>query len=163
MKTSEKALLLIKNFEGLHDGDLSKIGLQPKMCPAGIWTEGWGRAMRDKNGDFIRGAANKALAYANISIRTIAEADAALLVDVAAREHVVLQRLKVNVTQGAFDLLVSHTYNTGGSNTLFSMFNAKAPIKKIIAWNNAHYIKGDGKVLPGLITRRAAESKLLLG
>lgn len=161
MKISAKGISLIKQFEGLHDGDLTKIGLQPKMCPAGIWTEGWGRAMRDKNGDFIKGAANKAKAYAHITIHTIEQADAALNVDVAVREHVVMQRLRVNVTQGAFDMLVSQTYNTGGSNTLFTMFNNKAPVKDIVAWNNTHYIKGGGVVLPGLIKRRAAESKLL--
>jgi lysozyme len=40
MKISEKGLDLIKHFESLHDGDLTIVGLQPKMCPAGIWTEG---------------------------------------------------------------------------------------------------------------------------
>ena len=39
MKTSQIGIDLIKHFEGLHDGDLKKIGLQPKKCPAGIWTE----------------------------------------------------------------------------------------------------------------------------
>ena len=39
MKTSQKGINLIKYFESLHDGDLTEIGLQPKMCPAGIWTE----------------------------------------------------------------------------------------------------------------------------
>ena len=38
MKTSQIGISLIKHFEGLHDGDLKKIGLQPKKCPAGIWT-----------------------------------------------------------------------------------------------------------------------------
>ena len=47
MKTGTKGIELIKSFESLHDGDLSKIGLQPKMCPAQIWTEGYGRAMRE--------------------------------------------------------------------------------------------------------------------
>jgi hypothetical protein len=27
---------LVTHFEGLHDGDLIKIGLQPKMDPVGI-------------------------------------------------------------------------------------------------------------------------------
>ena len=45
MRTSNKGIDLIKEFEGLHDGDLSIIGLQPKMCPAGIWTQGYGHAI----------------------------------------------------------------------------------------------------------------------
>ena len=55
MKTSNIGIELIKEFESLHDGDLSIIGLQPKMCPAGIWTEGYGHAMRDNKGNFIKG------------------------------------------------------------------------------------------------------------
>ena len=42
------AIDLVKSFEGIHDGDLTVIGLQPKMCPAGIWTVGYGRALRSK-------------------------------------------------------------------------------------------------------------------
>lgn len=30
---------LIKHYESLHDGDLSAIGLQPKMDCLGIWTD----------------------------------------------------------------------------------------------------------------------------
>ena len=55
MKTSQVGINLIKHFEGLHDGDLKEIGLQPKKCPAGIWTQGYGSAMRDKNGNFLKG------------------------------------------------------------------------------------------------------------
>ena len=63
---------VIKHYEGLHDGDLSKIGLQPKMDPSGIWTEGWGHAIH-QNGKFIRGASNKALAYKLAIVKTEAE------------------------------------------------------------------------------------------
>ena len=54
MKTNNEGIKLIKDFESLHDGDLTLIGLQPKMDPIGIWTEGYGRAMRDKKGNFIK-------------------------------------------------------------------------------------------------------------
>ena len=59
MKTSVNGLNLIKEFESLHDGDLSIIGLQPKMCPAQVWTEGYGRAMRNKSGVFLKGTKDK--------------------------------------------------------------------------------------------------------
>ena len=68
---SSKAIELIKHYESLHDGDLHKIGLQPKMDPVGIWTEGWGRAMVGKNGKFIKGADNRNVAYASQTIHTI--------------------------------------------------------------------------------------------
>jgi len=162
MKTSKIGIDLIKFFESLHDGDLTQIGLQPKMCPSGIWTEGWGRAMRDDNGNFIKGIKNKALAYSRISIHTEEEADKALLEDLSPREFLVMQKLKVVVPQNHFDMLVSQTYNTGGSDTLFRMFNNKASLEDIAKWNNSHYIIGGGKVLNGLIARRKAESKLLI-
>jgi lysozyme len=41
-------------FEGLHDGDLKKIGLQPKKDPIGIWTEGGTSAMKDSSCRFIK-------------------------------------------------------------------------------------------------------------
>jgi lysozyme len=50
MKTSNVGIQLIQEFESLHDGDLTMIGLQPKMDPIGIWTEGYGHAMRDSKG-----------------------------------------------------------------------------------------------------------------
>jgi hypothetical protein len=50
---------LIKHYESLHDGDLSAIGLQPKMDSLGIWTEGWGSVVYDGNNRVIRGIENK--------------------------------------------------------------------------------------------------------
>ena len=161
MKASKIVIDLIKHFEGLHDGDLHEIGLQPKMCPSGIWTEGWGRAMRDENGNFIRGIKNRKLAYSRISIKTIEEADKALLEDLSSREFLVMQKLKKNISQNIFDMLLSHTYNTGGSDTLFKMVSENKSFEEIAKWNNTHYITSNGEVLNGLIARRKAESKLL--
>ena len=56
LKTSKSGKDIIKYYEGLHDGNLKKIGLQPKMCPAGIWTVGWGYALVNKStGKWLRG------------------------------------------------------------------------------------------------------------
>ena len=57
MKTGDLGISLIKFYESLHDGDLKKIGLQPKMCPAGIWTVGYGHALRDIDGTWLKGVA----------------------------------------------------------------------------------------------------------
>ena len=51
MKTSSNGIAMIAMFEQYHDGDLSMIGLQPKMCPAGIWTVGLGHALINKETD----------------------------------------------------------------------------------------------------------------
>ena len=79
MKTGKLGIKLIKEFESLHDGDLKKIGLQPKMDPIGIWTEGYGRAMRDKKGNFLKGIGNKLLAEKSATINTEAQAEKALI------------------------------------------------------------------------------------
>jgi len=158
MKTSQIGVDLIKHFEGLHDGDLKTIGLQPKMCPAGIWTEGYGRAMRDENGSFIK---DKKIAYANISIHTEEEAETALEHDLQVFERIVMSKLTRPVKQNQFDALVSHAYNTGGSSkTLFGLINTGVNDMLLRTWWTSHYIMGGGVQLKGLIARREAEAKL---
>lgn len=161
MKTSKYVIdNIIKHYEGLHDGDLNQIGLQPKMCPAGIWTEGWGNAMRDDAGNFIKGIANKALAFSRATIRTNAEADQRLLLALEPRERIVITKVKVPLTQNQFDALVSYVYNTGGSDTLFSLINKNAGEDKIRKWMETKYTTADGVKLSGLVARRKAEANL---
>jgi lysozyme len=159
MRTSNVGIELIKRFESLHDGDLSQIGLQPKLCPAGIWTSGWGNAITYK-GKFLRGAENKDLAYAIGTVKDIKEADWQLAKNLQKFEKIILGKLKVKVNQNQFDALVSHTYNTGGSNTLFRLINENAGREKIYNWFTTKYITGNGVKLNGLVRRRKAEADL---
>ena len=154
MKTSQIGIDLIKFFEGLHDGDLKIIGLQPKKCPAGIWTEGYGHAMRDANGNFMKGSK-----MPNHTI-TKKQAEELLKQDLEIFERIVMIKIKVPLKQNQFDALVSHTYNTGGSDTLFYLINSKAKDIEIKKWFETKYITGGGKVLDGLVARRKAEAKL---
>jgi len=160
MKTTQTGLNLIKHFEGLHDGDMTKIGLQPKMDPIGIWTEGYGRAMRDKKGNFIKGAENKKLALSNATISTELEATEALAKDVRVFENIVARKIKIDLKANEFDALVSYTYNTGGSDTLFSLINKNASKEEIHKWFTTKYISAGGIKLKGLIERRRLEAKL---
>lgn len=160
MKINNEGIKLIKDFESLHDGDLSIIGLQPKMDPVGIWTEGYGRAMKDKNGNFIKGIKNKDLAYSLITIKTELEALKALSEDLIPREKIVLKNLRIPINSNQFSALVSYVYNTGGSSTLYKLINNKASDKEIRNWFETKYITADGKTLPGLIRRRKAEADL---
>jgi len=160
MKTSVNGLNLIKEFESLHDGDTSMIGLQPKMCPAQVWTEGYGRAMRNKNGQFLKGTKDKKEAYANITIDNKQEAEKALVEDLGVFERIVSSKIKISLTQNQFDALVSYTYNTGGSDTLFKLINQKAPKEQIQKWFETKYITAGGVKLAGLVRRRKAESNL---
>ncbi len=161
MKIGKKGIDLIKSFESIHDGDKNKQGLQPEMDPVGIWTEGYGRAMRDnKKGGFLKGIANKKIAEANATIFTIEQAIEAFKVDIVVYEKIVLQKVKVPLTQNQFDALVSYTYNTGGSDSLFKLINQKAPDEQIYKWFTTKYITAGGVKLNGLVRRRKAEADL---
>lgn len=155
MKTSQIGIDLIKHFESLHDGNLKEIGLQPKKDPVGIWTEGYGRAMRDEKGNFLKG-----VKMPKATITSEAMAVLALANDLRVYETIVERKLKRTVKQNEFDALVTFVYNCGASQTLFEMVNSKNPLLK--AWWVSHYITGQGnpKPLKGLIARRNAEAKL---
>ena len=160
MKISQKGKELIKSFESLHDGDNRIPGLQPKMDPSKIWTEGWGRAMRGSDGKFLKGESNRSLAYKRATIKTLDDANRALDEDLLPREKAVNNKLKIEVNQNQFDALVSHYYNTGGSDTLFNLINKKAGKTAIYKWFTERYITSDGVVLNGLIKRRKVEADL---
>lgn len=169
---NKATLDLIKEFESLHDGNLSVIGLQPKMCPAGIWTEGYGRAMIDpKTNKFLKGSENKKYAESIRTITNEAEAVKALDEDLAryatmaanALGHSYWEMLNEN-QRGA---LTSFVYNCGLGNPKYQIFKNiqkyldKKIDKNILSsyWQNS-VIKGGGKVLKGLVRRRNAESVL---
>lgn len=160
MKTSQIGIDLIKYFESLHDGDLTTIGLQPKMCPAGIWTEGYGHAMRDLRGQFFKGKENKEKAFVNSIVKTESDAEKLLAKDLETFELIVIRKVKRQLKPNEFDALVSHTFNTGGSDTLFKLVNQNAPSDQIKKWFETKYITANGKQLAGLVARRKAESKL---
>jgi lysozyme len=160
MKTTKIGIDLIKFFESIHDGDLKKIGLQPKMCPAGIWTEGYGHAIRNEKGVFLKGVENKEKAYKYSIVKDELQAEKLLEKDLKAYENIVIKKIKIVLKQNQFDALVSHTYNTGGSDKLFNLINKKAPIEDIKKWFENKYITVAGKQLKGLLKRRKAEFKL---
>lgn len=163
MKISEVGLQLIKHYESIHDGDLSRIGLQPKQCPSGIWTVGYGHAVVNENKAFLRGEAGyrKLIQlYPQWETMTIEEAEALLTKDIVIFEKQVNDSLKVNVSQNQFDALGSHTFNTGGSDNLFSLINHLSPFQMILDWFTNHYITSNGIPLKGLKYRRQSEAVL---
>lgn len=161
MKTGQLGIQLIKTYESLHDGDLKKIGLQPKMCPAGIWTSGYGRAIIDpRTKKFLKGIENKDYAEKNFTVPDEKTAINNLLEDLVKYENIVKSKVKIQLTQNQFDALVSHTYNTGGSDTLFKLINEKATDQVIYNWFTTKYTTANGQVLRGLVSRRRSEADL---
>lgn len=152
MKTSAAGLNLIKHFEGcLKPAGAGKF--KPYICPAGVLTIGWGHTNHHGR------------KFTSSDVWTQAECDAELVSDLRGFEAAVSRLVKVPVTQRQFDALVSFVYNCGEGNltksTLLRKVNAKdfaGAAQEFHKWN-----KGGGKVLPGLVRRRAAESLLFQG
>jgi lysozyme len=142
MKISEKGIEFIKHFEGLR--------LQSYRCLGNVWTIGWGTT--EINGVEVKEGVTISLENAEQLLKD----------NLKKFEDLVNRRILIHLTQNQFDALVSHAYNTGGSDTLFDLINSGASKKEIREWFENTYITANGKVLNGLIARRKKEAILFL-
>ena len=138
MKASVDAYELIKQFEGLR--------LKAYLCPAGIWTIGYGHTSGVSPNSFI----------------TIQEADEYLHRDVATIE-MQLNKLNLILRQCQWDAIVSFVFNVGIGNFKASTLLAKIrtnPDDNSIMDEFLRWVYANGKVMKGLQKRRLAEMKL---
>lgn len=138
MKASVDAYELIKQFEGLR--------LEAYLCPAGIWTIGYGHTSGVSPNSFI----------------TIQEADEYLHRDVAAIE-MQLNKLNLSLRQCQWDAIVSFVFNVGIGNFKASTLLAKIrinPDDNSIIDEFLRWVYTNGKVMRGLQKRRLTEMKL---
>lgn len=165
MEVTQEGIDLIKHFESLHDGDLSRIGIQPKKDPIGIWTIAFGHALfNPSTGKPLKGDADKAAAYAMMTDLTMEQAEDLLVKDLIVFKNKVASLVKVPLSNNQFSALVSFTFNVGAENfrtsTLLKLLNTGMFLQaseQFARWN-----KGEGKVLRGLTLRREAEKQLFL-
>jgi lysozyme len=163
MKTSEQGINLIKHFESLHDGDLNDIGLTPKMCPAGIWTEGYGHAMFYA-GRYLNGDTDHQKAIDISTVHNEADAVRMLQYDLQKNE-LLIDSLALNLKQNQFDAVVSFVFNVGAGNFASSTLLRRIIMKTepelisdaFLMWN-----KCAGVELKGLTYRRQSEAELYL-
>lgn len=147
MKLSALGMALIKFFEGCR--------LKAYLCSAGVWTIGYGHTGPDVHAGLI------------ISQE---RADRLLEQDVQRFVRDVNSLVKVTLSTGQFDALVSFAFNLGsdidadaiaeglGDSTLLKLVNAgrfDAAANEFPKWN-----KAGGRVIGGLVSRRAAEAQL---
>jgi len=138
MKASIDAYELIKQFEGLR--------LEAYLCPAGIWTIGYGHTSGVSPNSFI----------------TIQEADEYLHRDVATIE-MQLNKLNLSLRQCQWDAIVSFVFNVGIGNFKASTLLAKIrinPDDNSIMDEFLRWVYANGKVMRGLQKRRLTEMKL---
>ncbi len=165
MKISNQGLELIKHFESLHDGDLTKIGLQPKQDPIGIWTCGYGHALKDLKGNWLKGIEGyKMILELYPDLETITEEEALeLLIEDLKPLELKITTLNLNLNQHEFDALCSFAFNLGFSalknSTLLRIIKLNAKSSDI-EFQFSRWNKAGGKVLPGLVRRRKSEATL---
>ncbi|EMI0561928.1 lysozyme [Acinetobacter baumannii] len=142
---SENGYKLIKSFEGFEPKAYQDTG--------GVWTIGYGtikypNGTRVKKGDMC----------------TMAEAEEWLKNDCAWVDACLDKYLKFQPTQNQFDALASFVYNVGET-----AFSKSTMLKSLNAGNFAgaanqfdKWVYDNGKLIKGLVNRRAAEKKLFL-
>lgn len=138
MEISKRGLDVIKYFEGLR--------LEAYQCSADVWTVGYGHTDDVKPGDKI----------------SEKQADELLLKDIKWAEDTVNNNIRVPITQGIFDSLVSFTFNVGvtafANSTLKNLLNKgfyASAGDQILRWDKVR-----GQAIPGLTARRQVERKL---
>jgi lysozyme len=136
--TNPAGIQLIKDYEGLH--------LTPYLCPAKIWSIGYGHTRTVRSGQKI----------------TSDQADQLLNDDLRLVERAVQRLVSVPLNDNQFSALVGFAYNVGIANfersTLLTLLNRgwyeQVPAQ-LMRWNRA-----GGEPLGGLSRRRAAEARL---
>ena len=143
MQTSERGIALIKKHEGLR--------LTAYLCPAGVWTIGYGHTTNPR-------------VLPGMCI-TEEEAQRLLIEDLRRFERAVYGSVTAPINQNQFDAFVSLAFNIGAgafrSSTALKRHNAgeePSQVADAILW----WKKGGGKVLQGLVKRRADEAALYM-
>ena len=165
----QEGIELIKSFEGIPDGDPTTVQIDAYLDPVGIWTIGWGHAIKHK-GSFLRGAHNKAVARSLFPGGiTRNQAEALLrgdLIDTAAG----VARLAPSANDTQFAALVSFAFNAGVAALQKSTLMRKllagdvaGAADQFLVWNKARNGQGVLVELAGLTRRRRAERALFLG
>jgi len=139
MKPSQACIDFIKSFEGFK--------AHAYLCPAGVWTIGYGTTEYVDPGDTV----------------TEEEACELLRKDVQEAADAVDDLVDVELTQSQYDALCSFIYNVGReafrNSTMLKMLNQGKSAKEIgpqfLRWN-----KANGQVLAGLSRRREDEKRM---
>lgn len=155
MQVSQKCISQIKKDEGVKN--------KPYQCPALLWTVGVGHVI-DPHHAKVPFADRKALPIPSGWDRVLSndEIDEILRKDLNRFEQGVLRLIKVPMTQGQFDALVSFSFNVGLGNLQNSTLRMKinrgdyvGAAEQFLVWT-----KAGGKVLAGLVKRRTHEKEM---
>lgn len=140
MQINAAGIKLVKDFEGFS--------AEAYQCPAGVWTIGWGRTEGVQEGDKTTMAKEHKTLVDSLN-RYAAHVEAKCSVLPNENELAAMTSLAYNIGRDGFaKSTVLKCYNRG---------DREAAARAFAMWN-----KAAGKVLPGLVRRRAAEAALFL-
>lgn len=144
MKASENCIDLIEEFEGFRS--------EPYVCPGGIPTIGFGST---------RYADGTSVSMGDDPMNR-EQAKELLTATLTEYEQGVEACIDVDLTQNQFDALVDFAYNLGVGALRTSTLARKVNAGDMEGAANefGRWVNGGGKVLPGLVKRRAAERVL---
>ena len=135
MRSSDAAVEVLRTFEGLR--------LRAYLCPAMVWTIGYGHTAGVRPGQVI----------------TLDEAEALLRQDIAHTEEALSRLISVELNAHQFGALMCFAFNIGIAafkrSTLLARLNRGEADKvpgELRRWSHSRGIK-----LPGLVRRREAE------
>jgi lysozyme len=157
MKVSDKCIHMILHHEGVRS--------KPYQCPALLWTIGVGHVI-DPTHARVKLEDRKALPIPAGWDRVLSNDEIMdiLKKDLNRFEQGVERLIKVELTQGQFDALVSFSFNVGLGNLQNSTLRMKVnrgdfegAAEQFLVWT-----KAGGKVLKGLVTRRTDERALFV-
>jgi len=146
MNMTQEGLALIKRFEGFR--------AKAYRCPAGVWTIGYGHTSQS--------GAPEIKAGMRLSRQ---KASPILAKDIERFAGGVRRAATVTLNEQQFSALVSFAYNVG-----LAAFRSSSVLKAVnqsdfaaVPRRLSLWVKADGRVLPGLVKRRAAEAALFAG
>jgi len=149
---------MVKHHEGVRN--------KPYLCPAKLWTVGVGHVLYPEQANIpVSDRIQFKLRPEDARIWSDAEVNDLLAQDLARFERGVARLCPNTIgNQGRFDSLVSFSFNVGLGNLQRSslrMKNNRGEFEEA-ADEFMKWIKGGGRVLPGLVKRRMDERALYL-
>ena len=143
---NDRGIEMVKSFEGL--------ALRPYVCAGGVNSVGYG-ATRSSTGGPID---------LDMEAITEAEAEALLIRDLESSEGWVSRLIKAALTENQYSALVSFTFNVGAGVLQRSTLRMKLNRGEVqnAADEFPKWRMAGGRILAGLVRRRAAEETLLL-
>jgi lysozyme len=150
IKVPQAAIDLAKRFEGFHRVPKNDPGrAHPYVCPAGFWTIGYGH-LCDRNHPPI----------------SLAEGETYLVTDLQVALAATTRYCPVLAIEPEDRLaaIVDFTFNLGVGRLQASTLRRRVNQSDWVAAGKElrRWVYGGGRVLPGLVIRREAESQLLL-